>query len=74
MEKLNRRWRDNKHDLKINFYDRYPTDAERRENIDLLRMSTAQWDEMFKMWNDEKFQVRVVDKLFNSDNLCCVIL
>ncbi|KAJ4963880.1 hypothetical protein NE237_023819 [Protea cynaroides] len=50
------RWKGYKHNLKVDFYEKYDSDTERRANIDLQRMSKEEWDVMFKFWGKEENQ------------------
>ncbi|KAJ4969131.1 hypothetical protein NE237_015832 [Protea cynaroides] len=59
LEKLNGRWKGYKYYLKTDFYEKYDSDAERKANIDLQRMSKEQWDVMFKFWGKEENQAIV---------------
>ena len=57
LSELNSRWREYKHSLKIDYYDKYDTDEERKANIDTSIMPEEKWYAMFTMWDKPEKKV-----------------
>ncbi|KAJ4981722.1 hypothetical protein NE237_032559 [Protea cynaroides] len=52
--RLNARWRDYKHTLKLEYYDKYDSIEDRKANIDVSKMPEELWYTLFDMWDSEE--------------------
>ncbi|XP_042513573.1 uncharacterized protein LOC122088380 [Macadamia integrifolia] len=54
LDRLAKRLKDHKCDLKAEYYSKYDSPSDRRKNIDLQLIPLEQWDALLKLWDDKK--------------------
>ncbi|XP_042500569.1 uncharacterized protein LOC122078596 [Macadamia integrifolia] len=54
LDRLAKRLKDHKCDLKAEYYSKYDSSSDQRKNIDLQLTPLEQWDALLKLWDDKK--------------------